>query len=123
MYSCSKAAWALHIIQAIKIKDTAADGTYVVTAGVDEVYDSNMNKTKCKPAVDKVKVASRLPGDVNEDGKVDGRDLLLLARYNAEFPVTINESNADVDANGSVDGRDLLILARYNAEFPGVYLK
>ncbi len=106
-----------------KIKETVVDGTYTISADVDEVYDSDMNPTSCKPAVDKVKVASRLPGDVNGDGSVDGRDLLLLARYNAEFPVTINSSNADVDANGTVDGRDLLILARYNAEFPGVYLK
>ncbi len=105
------------------ILDTAVDGTYTISANIVEAYDFNMNPTTCAAAVDKVKVGSRHPGDVNEDSSVDGRDLLLLARYNAEFPVTINSSNADVDANGIVDGRDLLILARYNAEFPGVYLK
>ena len=65
----------------------------------------------------------RLSGDVNGDGKVNGKDLLLLAQYNAELPVEINLSNSDVNADGKVNGKDLLLLAQYNAEIPGIELK
>ncbi len=57
----------------------------------------------------------RIPGDVNGDGKVNGMDVLRLARFLAGHDVTINESAADVNASGAVDGRDLLRLSRYLA--------
>lgn len=64
-----------------------------------------------------------LLGDVNDDGKVDGRDLTRLARYLAEVPnMVIHELNSDVNLDGFVDGRDLTRLARFLAEVPGVEL-
>ena len=61
-----------------------------------------------------------LPGDVNEDGAVDGRDVLRLMKYlaNEEDPKTgklieINEDNADVDGSGSINEKDLLRLVKY----------
>ena len=55
------------------------------------------------------------PGDVNADGRVDGRDLLRLARYTAGLDVEINLQAADVTGDGRADGRDVLRLARYAA--------
>ncbi len=62
----------------------------------------------------------RLPGDVNEDGEVDGRDVIRLMKYLAaeEDPETgelikINEDNADVDGSRTVDEKDLLLMIRY----------
>ncbi len=60
-------------------------------------------------------VISVLAGDVNGDGKVDGRDLLRLARFLAGQNVEINEKASDVNADGKVDGRDLLRIARFLA--------
>ena len=64
----------------------------------------------------------RLPGDVNEDGEVDGRDVLRLMKYlskemNEETgeAVEISESNADVNQDGMVDELDLLRLMQYFA--------
>ena len=57
----------------------------------------------------------RLPGDVNGDGAVDGRDVLRLMKYFAGQDVTINEANADVTGDGAVDGRDVLRLMKYFA--------
>ncbi len=67
----------------------------------------------------------RLPGDVNEDGEVDGRDVLRLMKYlskemNEETgeAVEISESNADVNQDGMVDELDLLRLMQYFAGQP-----
>ncbi|MBR3431804.1 MAG: leucine-rich repeat protein [Clostridia bacterium] len=61
-----------------------------------------------------------LPGDVNDDGVVDGRDVLRLMKYLADEKdpetgklIEINEDNADVDGSGTVDEKDLLRLIRY----------
>ncbi len=61
-----------------------------------------------------------LPGDINGDGVVDGRDALRLMKYLAgeEDPETgelyiINENSADVTVDGTVDELDLLLLMKY----------
>ena len=63
-----------------------------------------------------------IPGDVNEDGIVDGRDVIVLMKYLADEidPKTgktyeINRKNADVDASRKVDEKDLLRLVKYLA--------
>ncbi len=60
------------------------------------------------------------PGDVNDDGTVDGRDAIRLMKYLAEEenpetgePLMIQENNADVNGDGAVDEKDLLRLMRY----------
>ena len=56
-----------------------------------------------------------IPGDVNADSLVDGRDVLRLARYMAGQDVEVSAKAADVNGDGNVDGRDLLRLARFAA--------
>ena len=53
-----------------------------------------------------------IPGDVNGDFTVDGRDLLRLVRYLAGHKVVMDASAADLTGDGSIDGRDVLRLAR-----------
>ncbi len=68
-----------------------------------------------------ITIQNRLPGDVNDDGEVNGKDLTRLCRYYAGYDVTINESNADVNGDGVVNGKDLTRLCRYYAGY-GVLL-
>jgi lysophospholipase L1-like esterase len=53
-----------------------------------------------------------IDGDIDQDGRVDGIDLVLLARG---FGSTLGElryqSDADLDGDGAIDGKDLAILA------------
>ena len=61
-----------------------------------------------------------LPGDVNGDHVVDGRDVIRLMKWLADDPEEeegdgIYYENADVDASGHVDEKDLLRLIRYLA--------
>lgn len=97
----------------LKLIDEVEDGVYTVAATVVEAFDYDENPVVCKAAVDKVSVVSRLPGDVNEDGIVDGRDLLRLAKHIGGFDVVINEANSTVNGDNIIDGRDLLRLAKF----------
>ena len=59
-----------------------------------------------------------VPGDINDDGKVDIRDAIRLAKYLAKENVEINLSNANVNGDDKVDVRDLIRLKKYLAKMP-----
>lgn len=55
---------------------------------------------------------SLLDGDVNEDGRVDGTDLVIFARhFGAGRGERRFEKKADFNEDGRIDGQDLAILA------------
>ena len=62
-------------------------------------------------------------GDANGDGEVNGKDLLMLRRYMANYDdesktSTINvQAGADANGDGEVNGKDLLMLRRYMANY------
>jgi hypothetical protein len=61
-----------------------------------------------------------IPGDVNGDGTVDGRDITIVAKAFGSTPNSTNWNEAaDVNLDGKVDGRDITIVAK---EF-GFYVK
>ncbi len=52
-------------------------------------------------------------GDVNENGKIDARDYLLLKRaYFGTYELECEPEVADVNDNGKLDARDYLLLKR-----------
>jgi len=100
-----------------KVNDDAAAGSYTVEAFVETVVGSGSVTVEGSLTftVEVPQAGGRVPGDANEDGEVDGRDALLIARYEAGWDVTINLENADVNGDGEADGRDALLIARYEA--------
>lgn len=59
-----------------------------------------------------VQGAGALPGDVNQDGRVDGMDLIRFGRsFGSLRGDDRYNANADFNADGSVDGVDLAVLA------------
>lgn len=61
---------------------------------------------------------SRRYGDVNQDGSIDLKDVLILKRCLAEQEVPeFHFANADVNVDERVDMSDLLILKKYLAEW------
>ena len=65
----------------------------------------------------------KLPGDINEDGSVDLKDVVLMRQYIAGWEVEINTRNADVNVDNSIDMKDLITLRRYIAGGWDVTLK
>ena len=70
----------------------------------------------------KITVTDAHYGDVNDDGLVNGKDLVALGRHMAEWPDyaadKLNMTAADVNADGEVNGKDVLVLSRHMAEWP-----
>jgi len=59
-------------------------------------------------------VKVRIMGDVNGDGKVDGRDIAAVAAaFNTKPGDPRWNPNADFNRDNKVDGRDIAIIARY----------
>ncbi len=62
-------------------------------------------------------------GDVNGDGKINGRDVVKLAKYLAAYDERTGTSSvtvspgADVNGDGRIDGRDLVKLRKYLANY------
>ena len=97
----------------MKVKESAADGEYTVSANVLEAYNLEEEPVACKASADKVKVANVVSGDASGDGVVDGRDLIRLAKYLGGYDVDIDPAGASVNGDDVVDGRDLIRLAKY----------
>lgn len=56
-------------------------------------------------------------GDVNNDGKINAADVLLLRKYLSKWEVAINLDNADCNADGKVNAADVLLLRKYLAKW------
>lgn len=57
-------------------------------------------------------------GDVNDDGKIDAKDAVLVLRYAAKL-ADLNlqqQLSADVNADGAIDAKDAVKILRYAAE-------
>lgn len=52
-------------------------------------------------------------GDINEDGRINNKDLGRLIQYINTWPVEINKDYADVTGDGKINNKDVGILMQY----------
>ena len=57
--------------------------------------------------------ASRQVGDVNNDGNINGKDVLALRKYIVSLDDNIDTDNADCNKDGKINGKDVLQLRKY----------
>ncbi len=89
-----------------------------------DVFDSSMENVALSIENGAVTIIDYIPGDVNGDKTVNGKDVTLLRRFIAGgYDVTINEDAADVNDDNMINGKDVTLLRRYNAGGYGVELK
>lgn len=53
------------------------------------------------------------PGDVNEDGAVDNKDVVVMMRQLAGWKIQMNLAAADVNGDGAYSVKDVALLQRY----------
>ncbi len=107
-----------------KIKNETPNGSYEI--GIlnnnPEKYGESLHNSFANaqeqfivPTVTKgyVNVADVIKGDVNGDGKINGRDYSLLMQYLNDWDVTIIEAAADVNGDDKINGRDYSLLMQY----------
>lgn len=83
-----------------------------------DVYDKDLNSIAVELVNGGVTVIDYLPGDVNGDATVNGKDVTLIRRLNAGFDVQINQSAANVNGDTVINGKDVTLIRRYLAGFP-----
>ena len=85
----------------------------VVIAIADHIYDddSDLDCNKCG-AVREIAPGCVL-GDVNDDGKINNKDLGLIQRYINGWGVKINSTAADFNQDGNIDKTDFDLIQSY----------
>ena len=79
----------------------------------EEIYNAAWENV-CFAAIDGIiKLSNVTPGDVNEDGKVNIRDVGLMQQYMNGWEVTFNAAAADVNCDGKVNIRDVGLMQQY----------
>ena len=107
-----------------KVKATAAEGTTEISITVDEdnTVDFELNNVEFDVVNATVTItveeSTIMYGDINGDGRVNGRDYGILLQYLNDWDVTIDLDAADVNADGRVNGRDYGILLQYLNDWP-----
>lgn len=97
--------------------DSAATANETLDIDVSYVYGDIYNSDLDSLAVDfvdgYVKVIDYIPGDVNSDSVVNGKDVTLIRRHMVGYDVTINELAGDVNNDGTINGKDVTLIRRY----------
>ncbi len=92
------------------------DGEYPVRLNVRSVTDPEDAAIMASTVSGAVIVDNDYsPGDVTQDGEVDNRDLILIARYLVRL-VEFNGkqmADADYDGSGTINNTDLVLIARF----------
>lgn len=77
----------------------------------EEVTTDQINSMPVSP---KVAAGSRLVGDINGDGAMDGADMVYFLRYLFKNgPPPPNMEDADLNEDGNVDAADVIILYKW----------
>lgn len=106
-----------------KVNDNAHEGTYKVTVILREAYTLMGDEVAFTVADGSITVSDQIYGDATGDGIVNGRDVLLLRRYMANYNYDTGSSSvaaypgADANGDGVINGRDVLLLRRYMANY------
>lgn len=105
-----------------KVADNAEFQKYDLTMTIDEedifkIVDKAEVNVPFAKVDGEIEVKDFTPGDVDNNGEIDGRDVTLLCQYLAEWDVVINEGASDTNGDGEIDGRDVTLLEQYLAEW------
>ena len=100
-----------------RINDDAAPGKYGIELEIGDGNTSNSAGDDVKFSVvnGSISVIKFIPGDINDDEKVNVKDLVAFAQYLAKWDVKVNELALDVNCDGKVNVKDIVRLAQYLA--------
>ena len=97
--------------------DDATEGDITVQITYDEAYNETLDDVAFTFTSPTVAIRDYIPGDINDDGVVNGKDGILLSQYLAEWDKEINLDAADVNGDNIVNGKDSIILSQYLASW------
>ncbi|MEE1124400.1 MAG: InlB B-repeat-containing protein [Acutalibacteraceae bacterium] len=88
-----------------------------------DIYNEDFESLKFQMVNGCITVIDYIPGDVNGDGVVTGKDITLIRRNIVSgYETEINESAADVNDDGRINGKDINLIRRFIVGGYGVEL-
>lgn len=95
-----------------------------ISAEPDDIFDVNFVDVPFTMIPGGVLVIDYCPGDVNNDGVINSKDIVFLRRHIAGgYSDAINEAAADVNDDGKLNSKDVVLIRRYIAGGYGIELK
>lgn len=108
------------------IPDGTEVGEYPVTITYDsdDIYNEDFNDVPIKVIDGKISIINVTYGDINGDGKINGKDITLLRRHiTGGFDLSsFDQEAADVNHDGKINGKDITLIRRYITGGFGVVL-
>lgn len=98
-----------------KVKEDAEDGEYpiTITYDPDDIFNLAGDCVNFEMELGAVMVNSCLLGDVNNDGKINMRDVVLLQQVVNGWDVSYNKDATDYNGDGKTNMRDIVALQQY----------
>ena len=104
------ATFTFDVLEGVQPGETTITLNYVQNSTINV----DLNEVEFALIDGSIEVTDRTPADINKDGIVDLKDVVLLRRFlSGGWDVTINESSADVNGDHTIDLKDTVILRRY----------
>ena len=97
----------------VNLNTPVQDYPITVTYKPNNVFDSALINVPLDIDNGTVEVLKPTPGDVNRDGAINMKDLVLIQQLINHWDVDIVERAADVNDDGDIDMKDLVLLQRY----------
>jgi hypothetical protein len=94
------------------VNENVAEGDYIIKITVNECYDEDTEDVNVYAVNGTIEVVDLIYGDVNGDGEVNGKDVIVLRRHLVDQTTKIF-NGADANGVGEVNGRDVIVLRRY----------
>ena len=106
---------------------TAGEWTTVKEPTETEAGLKELRCTVCEELLDSEEIpatgTSKKAGDLNNDGKVNLKDSMLLLQHLAGWDVMFNDVNADINGDGKVNLKDSMLLLQYLAGWESEYIR
>lgn len=117
MYSATDDLEDTGMIAVIKFKvnEDTEDGTYKINISYDkdDIFNMAGNNVAVNVETGSVCVYSYKAGDINSDGNINMRDVVLLNQVINGWDVEYNSETADYNGDGKINMRDIVALQQY----------
>lgn len=82
-----------------------------------DVVDGNLKPVKLNVENGVINILDYIPGDLNDDGRINSADVISLRRYIVgNYEQTVIEEAGDVNSDGRWNSTDIIMIRRYIAE-------
>lgn len=94
-------------------KNAAAYNSIKISYDPDDIINQELNPVNFTLTNGFIKVKDLKPGDVNNDDKVNMKDVTILQKYLNFYEVSVNPVSSDVDADGKITMKDVVLIQKY----------